>query len=355
MGKALGIGLPLAVIAGLILTLLLVLTPASQPPCSVAAASTVDPNNLLVDEFDGYDQEQLKNAAYIMNAAQALGLNHDAQLVGVMAALGESALRIPTYDDPETAPDTRGLFNQPSSGWGSLADRENPTISATNFFNALVAVDGWENLYPTIAAHRATGNADPYLYSPFQVTAETMMNAISGQNGTCLAGDLVLPLKSGYNMTDDFGPRTAPSTLSSTWHPADDLQNPAVPCGDNIYAITAGTVTVASGYQISVKHPDGYTVTYMHMYEDDMLVAVGDEIAPNQDLAVTGDNGPATGCHLDLRINMVGNVNPKLAVLPLSDTIVGGSSYPGFVDPEGFYALFGKELCPSDSCSRLYR
>ncbi len=90
------------------------------------------------------------------------------------------------------------------------------------------------------------------------------------------------------------------------------------------------------------------------MYQRDMLVDVGDAVEPNEQIAVTGANGPATGCHLDLRINMVGNTNTALSGLTLSEAI-GGGDYPGFVDPEAFYALFGIDLCPRDTCTRYYR
>lgn len=355
MAKFFIIATPILIIVGLLAVLVLIMAPAGQRPCSVAAASSVDPDQLAVQQVYDYGPAQLRNAALIMNAAQARGLNHDAQVIGVMAALGESGLTLGTYDDPSTAPDERGLFAQPSTGWGTLADRLDPTISATNFFIALEAVPGWETLYPSVAVHRVTGNADPYGYSAFQLDAYAIISGISGQNGGCLAGDLVLPLDVGYGMTSDFGPRVAPATwIDSTWHPADDLQNTSRPCGDPIYAITAGTVTVASGYQISVKHLDGYTVSYLHMYPDDMLVDVGDDVEANQQIASTGDNGPATGCHLDLRINLVGNTNTALSTLTLSEAL-GGTAYPGFVDPEAFYALFGLELCPTETCARYYR
>lgn len=347
------VGAPIAIVGALIGTLLLIVMPATARPCSVEAASTVDPANLLVEEVGDYGTDQLRNAALVMNAAQAMGLGHNAQVAGVMAAIGESNLTI-----TPVATDRAGLFGQPSGRqWGTESDRLDPTISATRFYTALTAIPEWETMYPTVAISRVTGAPDPYYYGSFQLDAYDIIAGISGQNGSCLAGDLVYPLDAGYIMTDDYGPRNPPVSLPgfySVWHPAADLQHLPNPCGDQIYAITEGTVTYAAGYQLSVKHPDGYTVSYLHMSPRDMLVDVGDEIQPNDVIALVGAAGPATGCHLDLRINTVGAINETVAALPLSESI-GGGDYPGFVDPEEFYALFGLELCPATTCVRTYQ
>jgi murein DD-endopeptidase MepM/ murein hydrolase activator NlpD len=355
MGKTLALLVPFALVAALFATILLILSPSSQAPCSVAAASKADPDHLPTTSVGEYDSTQLRNAALILNAAIPAGLDHDAQIVALMVAIGESNLTLERYPAGTTPPDKRGLFGQPSSGWGSLATRLDPTASAGTFYEALSSVPGWSQLNPSIAGHRVTGNPDPYYYAPYQLDAVAIAGAITGQNGTCLAGDLVLPLSPGYNETDDFGARTPIPGIAGSWHSGTDLQHASQACGDPILAITAGTVTVAAGYQISVKSPDGYTVIYMHMYPSTMLVKVGDPVDAGEKIAMTGDNGPATGCHLHVGIYMVGNTNKALDVLPLSQTLAGGAGNPGFVDPEAFYALFGIELCPSDSCRRLYK
>jgi murein DD-endopeptidase MepM/ murein hydrolase activator NlpD len=355
MGKLAALLVPLAIIGALFGTIIFILAPSSQAPCSVAAASRTDPSHLPTSSLGTYDAEQLRNAALIMNAAADAGMQHDAQIIALMAAIGQSNLTVKTYSSGTAAPDERGLFAQPGTGWGSLADRLDPTTSTRNFLKALAKVSGWQQLNPSVAAHRVTGNADPYFYSSFQLDATTIASTVSGQNGTCLAGDLVLPLSPGYNETDDFGPRTPIPGIAGGWHSGTDLQHASKACGDPILAITGGTVTVAAGYQISIKSPDGYTVIYMHMYPSTMLVKVGDSVDAGERIALTGDNGPATGCHLHVGIYMVGNTNKALDVLPLSQTLVGGASYPGYVDPEAFYALFGIDLCPSDTCRRLYK
>ncbi|MFC5932152.1 M23 family metallopeptidase, partial [Cryobacterium melibiosiphilum] len=158
----------------------------------------------------------------------------------------------------------------------------------------------------------------------------------------------------GFNMTDDYGPRRSPVAGASSWHPASDLQNYPNPCGDQIYAITSGTVTLIEGYQVSIKSSDGYTVSYLHMKLSDVSVQIGDAVATGQPIALVGNEGPSTGCHLDLRINTAGSTNEAVNTLTAGEDLGGPSAAARFVNPEDYFTLFGMELCPEGSCQRQY-
>ena len=357
-GALILIGTPLAIVAATFTLVILILsTSTSATAACTGTAGTADSNNVAAAPVAGYGGVQLQNAAHIINAAQALGMDRVAEVIGVMTAMGESGLKV--LDNGDTAgPDSRGLFQQRANGaWGSYADRMDPTISATNFFKALQNVSGWEQLDPTIAAHRVQGNADPFYYTPYYqpadqvVTALTSTRAASTASG-CASGTVVLPLNPGFNMTDNYGPRIQPVGGASSWHPADDLQHWPNNCLDQIYSISSGTVTLIAGYQVSIKAPAGYTVSYLHMKLSNVSVHVGDTVTPGQPIALTGDEGPSTGCHLDLRINAEGNTDPQVATLPQSQD--QGGPEPGWIDPEKFFALYGVTLCPPDSCKREY-
>ncbi|MFT2690762.1 hypothetical protein [Clavibacter zhangzhiyongii] len=108
-----------------------------------AASSSTGPRTPV----DGYAGDQLDNAAAIMDAAAGLGLSRQAQVLGVMAAMGESSLRAIDYGDGAVNPDgsiadSIGLFQQQSS-WGSVQERMDPTSSAKLFLQRLQAVKGW--------------------------------------------------------------------------------------------------------------------------------------------------------------------------------------------------------------------
>lgn len=123
----------------------------------------------------GYCQDRLINAAHIMNAARSLGIGSHTQTVGVMTAMGESGLRVLSHGD-SAGPDSRGLFQQRDNGaWGTLADRMDPVISATSFFNRLTSLDGWQTMAPTEAAHAVQGNSDPNHYAAYWSGAQAIV------------------------------------------------------------------------------------------------------------------------------------------------------------------------------------
>lgn len=168
--------------------------PASEDSTSfdaveiLAASYELDPSNelgttqavssALPAAVGPYKGEQVTNAGLIIKAGQAKGLDAKTITLGVMTSMGESTLINVAYGDT-AGPDSRGLFQQRAKGWGSLADRMDPTTAATNFYNALVKVPGYLSLEPTIAAHRAQINADPYHYQPYWADAVLMVSTLT--------------------------------------------------------------------------------------------------------------------------------------------------------------------------------
>lgn len=350
-GTILAITLPVLLIASLLGLILIVLAPGAAAVCGTGQGGRADPADVPDGDVAGYSGEQLINAAHIMNAALDAGLDRPAQVLGVMTAMGESSLIVLDYGD-EAGPDSRGLFQQRDS-WGPLEDRMDPTTSALMFFERLAAVDGWAQMEATLAIHKVQRNADPYHYEKYQDAAEKVVSALSGAVGQCASGDIVLPLSPGYNMTSDYGPRVIDIPGASSWHAAVDLQHWPNNCDDPVYAIAPGTVTFVGEFQVTLKHPDGYDVSYLHMWQDDVLVAVGQQVDAGAQLGATGNSGPSGGCHLDLRINVDGNTNAQVAALTIAKELGAPEQYWGFVNPEEFYALFGIELCGED-CGRNF-
>jgi murein DD-endopeptidase MepM/ murein hydrolase activator NlpD len=331
-------------------------------PCGTndATASTVDVATVPQGPVAGYNHDQLVVAAHIMNAAQQLGLSARAQQLGVMTSMGESGLRSLTYGDNAINPDgsiadSIGPFQQQSS-WGTTEERLDPFTSATFFFERLVGVAGWEAMEPTLAAHAVQINADPYFYTTYwdgsaQITAAlsggTTATPVAGADPSasgCSGGPIGFPIAKPFNFTDNYGPRPNRVEGASTYHPADDIGGA---CGTPVYAIAPGTVTYSDRLTLSIKSPDGYTVSYLHSHLTDRKVTLGDTVTMGQEITLIGNEAPSSGCHLDLRINVTGNTNAQVATLPADPEA------PGWVDPEKFYALFGQTLC-DDTCSRNY-
>lgn len=156
------------------------LTPQATVSCPDVAAAQVGAITVPAGPVAGYCQDKLVNAAHIMNAARDLGVGVRTQAIGVMTAIGESGLVNINYGDAAGA-DSRGLFQQRDNGaWGTLADRMDPYIAATNFFSALMRLPDWVNLSPTEAAHSVQVNADPNYYSRYWSQAQEVVTALSG-------------------------------------------------------------------------------------------------------------------------------------------------------------------------------
>ncbi len=323
------------------------------PEAKSSVGMEAEPNSaaeLEVRTMIGADQvefagTQLSNAAHILLAGRAAGLDTRDQVIGVMTAIGESTLLVIDHGD-EAGPDSRGLFQQRDNGaWGSYSDRMDPRISADNFFAALIAVTERDALTPSEAAHRVQGNADPEHYSKYWQAAVAVSETISG-SGTGL-GDGALASGASASGSDgdgcgaagagaatpDGGSRTAVSpggwaapglggitdTFGNRFHPTDfewrmhnGIDLAAGGCGGQIWAVQSGTVIEAepdsSGNgTIVVDHGGGLITKYLHMEADGYLVGVGATIAAGQQIGITGTSGQSTGCHLHFEVVVDGS------------------------------------------------
>ncbi len=326
------------------------------------------------------DGTQLENARRIITVGESLGVPPEGLVVSIVTALQESRLynyaNTSAYPESANYPhdrdgsdhDSVGVFQQrPSAGWGTVRDLMDVNKSARAFFGGpdgpnggsprgLLDIPGWQAMTPGEAAQAVQVSAFPSAYDKWVPAAQTIVARYAGSSGNCAAGSgqAALPLAEGFNMTEDFGPRPCPIPLSgggcgaSTWHVGVDLQNWPNACGDPVYAVLPGTVVVSSALTLSIRHPDGFVISYLHMYKSQRFVDVGDRVETGQQVGVVGNVAPSTGCHLDLRINVTGTTNASVASLPQD------ARMPGWVNPEDFMRLYGVELCPAEWCSRQY-
>lgn len=138
--------------------------------------------------ISGFTAEQVRNAAAVVEAGRARGLSLRDQAIGVMTAMGESSLRVLDHGDT-VGPDSRGLFQQRDNGaWGTLAQRMDPTASATSFFKALERVDGRDRMAPTLVAHAVQRNADPQHYARSWDSAVAVVARLTGASVQQITG-----------------------------------------------------------------------------------------------------------------------------------------------------------------------
>ena len=164
--------------------------------------------------------EQADNAALIAAAAIAKGLPDHSVTVALAAALQESDLRNLDYGDR----DSLGLFQQrPSQGWGTAEQIRDPYYAAGQFYDHLVAIDGWESLPVTEAAQAVQRSGHPSAYADHEKDARAWARVLTGEvtpeSLTCslprpdAARDA--PAAFARRASDDFGSRVRVSVESA--------------------------------------------------------------------------------------------------------------------------------------------
>lgn len=137
------------------------------------------------------------------------------------------------------------------------------------------------------------------------------------QLGAVMLEDWAHPLPTG-RLLSQYGNRgIIPGVTTSAFHNGIDL---AAPFGTEIHAAGAGTVTYVgngnrvlglTGWVIVIEHNDGTSTAYNHMYEDGVLVEVGDEVDAGDVIGLVGSAGNSTGPHLHFSAWVDGKaVNP---------------------------------------------
>lgn len=298
---------------------------------------TTDPASLTVA---GYTGEQLTNAQTIARVGEARGVSVHGQTIAVMTAMGESSLRNIDYGDdrhgvrnPDGTPTSSlGLFQQ-QRWYGTVEQRLDPVYASTRFYDDLLRVEGWPTLPPTIAAHRAQRNANPYHYERYWPAAVEVVEALAdidlpgldpGSTTPCLPGDATtVPVTAeGWAnpatgaRTSGFGPRNTGIPGASTYHLGADV---AAACGTPIHAAGPGVVVAAGpvrgwGNHIKIDHGNGVATVYAHLLSGTLRAGLGQQVTGGTQIAAMGGDrkldpigaGTSSGCHLHFEVHING-------------------------------------------------
>ncbi|MGK3950317.1 hypothetical protein [Microbacterium sp. K2] len=177
----------LSAAAVIVVALAAVLIPLGLAHEKPLAICITDPTTFPESGVEGWQGEQLENAATIMQTATALGFGRDGQILGVMTAMGESSLNNIDYGDWETSGFTNpdgsrttsiGLFQQ-QHWWGSAEQRMDPATAATLFYERLARVHDWQSIDQSLAIHRVQINLDPTYYTRYAADATAVVDALS--------------------------------------------------------------------------------------------------------------------------------------------------------------------------------
>ncbi|RPF19479.1 M23 family metallopeptidase [Myceligenerans xiligouense] len=295
----------------------------------------------------GFTAEQLQNATVILQVGAERGVPAKAQAIAVMTALGESGMRNLTYGDDRfgvrnpdgTLTSSIGMF-QEQKWYGTVEERLDPVGSSGRFYDRLLAVEGWQAMEPTIAAHKAQRNADPYHYARHWDSALQVMQLVSGAEeqdleamsasiqgaspaAPCLTGTIGQAAVSAGGWANPavgikasgWGPRNTGIAGASRFHQGQDI---AAACGTPVYAAAAGRVVISggtgwgTGNTIRIEHGLGLDTTYGHLLTGTNVVSVGDVVEAGQQIASMGGDsridpagaGTSSGCHLHYEVRM---------------------------------------------------
>jgi hypothetical protein len=139
--------------------------------------------------------DQTRNAEVIVAVGARMRVPVRGWVIAVATALQESGLI--NLGDLGTANDrdSLGLFQQrPSQGWGTPAQIMNPEYAARKFYEALLAVPGWQMMPVGEAAQRVQKSVYPDAYAAYEARATAIVNAIGASLGVavCRSGGPVL-------------------------------------------------------------------------------------------------------------------------------------------------------------------
>ena len=325
---------------------------------STISANLPDPMNLsgcgsdVTLELNGsmptvrnLDQEQMTNAALIIQAGQNENISPRGWIIAVATAMQESTLH--NYGDLGEANDhdSLGLFQQrPSQGWGTPEEITDPAHAATSFFRSLEKIDDWELMDLTVAAQAVQHSAFPDAYAKWEPLATEVVNsltngggrtsAVGGQTGTCAAGGQIAA--SGWTAPVSAGIVSGFRTPERPDHYGVDL---GAPRGTEIHAAAGGIVIAmmcnayapdgseyscdrdgspaiaGCGWYVDIQHADNVITRYCHMSEQPAVV-VGQRVQAGEVIGISGSSGNSSGPHVHFEVHLGGDQSNAGAVEP---------------------------------------
>jgi hypothetical protein len=126
-----------------------------------------------------FDPSQTAYAATITAVGVKRGLPPRAATIAIATAIQESKLRNLTYGDRDSV----GLFQQrPSQGWGTQEQIMDPVYATNKFYDALVKIDGYEEMEITKVAQEVQKSAYPEAYADHEQEGRLLSSALSGHS-----------------------------------------------------------------------------------------------------------------------------------------------------------------------------
>jgi murein DD-endopeptidase MepM/ murein hydrolase activator NlpD len=309
----------------------------------------LDPNGKLPD-VGGFDADQMRNAAVIIQVGQQLKVPPRGWVIGVATAIQESALRNLPHLGANNDHDSVGLFQQrPSQGWGTSQQLLDPAYTARKFFEKMVKVAGWETKALTDVAQAVQISAYPDAYAKHEPVATAIVDALTGGAGRA-AGTLVsLRCTSAGEIAASGWTVPVKGTITSGFRtpqrPTHNGVDIAVPKGTVVRAAASGQVLVAMcdkigvrrcnqdgglnvpgcGWYVDILHAGNVITRYCHMVQRPDVV-VGQMVSAGEQIGLSGTSGNSSGPHLHFEVHLDGDASSTGAVNPVPFMADSGAS-----------------------------
>lgn len=288
-----------------------------------------------------------------------------------------------------------GLFQQQAwwgtmggSNWendpdGTIKRLMDPVFQSQKFYDALLKINGWEQLPHGVAAQKVQVSAFPDAYATRVSEAQTLYEKEKGNAKDVTLYDFGGKFEGGDGEGSPSVPSNCGSTNSSTGIVLDKSalyqitaqfsqprgaellgahQGMDIDCGDdweNVYTPVSGVVTIAtngnpSGYgspagDVMIKTDDGTQVQLHHLRN--VFVGPGDIVEGGQAIGECASTGLSTGTHLHLGIFVGDSTNMALKALPKSPYL-SGYAQEQMRDPALALDILGVDICPPYTADR---
>jgi murein DD-endopeptidase MepM/ murein hydrolase activator NlpD len=289
-------------------------------------------------------QEQMRNAAIIINVGQKMKVPPRGWVIAIGTALQESVLTNLPNLGSRNDHDSLGLFQQrPSQGWGTPDQLMDPEYTSRKFYEKLLTIAGWQTMALTDAAQAVQRSAYPDAYAKHEPLATQIVNLLA--NGAARAVGAINDLRcaaageiaaSGWTIPVRGPIVSGFRTASRPTHNGVDL---GVPKGTVVHAAAAGLVIVmrcnavapdggdwgcnrdgspsvhGCGWYVDILHAGGVVTRYCHMVAQPE-VSVGQRVVAGQVIGQSGSSGHSSGPHLHFEVHLnsdrsfAGAVNP---------------------------------------------
>jgi hypothetical protein len=183
---------------------------AAALPSAVAAIS---PPPGGWQPIDGWDTDQVTNAATIVGVGASMGVPLRGQIIAVATVMQEGDLRNLDHGDR----DSLGLYQQrPSQGWGTPAQIMDPVYASGKFYQKLLTIPDWQTMSLADAAQAVQRSSDGSLYARHEGPATTLVGSLTGLIDPsttaidCSSDTLAIPsLPAGFTLPPDTPPAVA--------------------------------------------------------------------------------------------------------------------------------------------------